>query len=194
MRPVNSVFKAALLSATIALALPGVAMAGQNDRAQTAIAEARGKISAGNMIGSNAEANELQMHAKTSLNQAEALLSKGKKTEAIAAAQQAGLYADQAIAMTSNKKTAAADNAVGSAEAAAASAQRSADASAQDAAAANARADMAMTPHSTTTTVATTAPVTPVPKTVTHKTTTHVAVKKPVVATQSTTVTTTTPN
>ena len=39
------------ISATLALALPGVAHAGMNDRAQAAIAEARGKISASTMVG-----------------------------------------------------------------------------------------------------------------------------------------------
>lgn len=196
MRPVNKTLRTALVSATIAMALPGVAFAGKADQAHAAIAEARGKISAGNIAGSATEANSLQTQAKAELTQAELLLSNGKKDEAIAAARQAGMLADQALAMTTGSKAAAADNAVINAEAAAAAAQQSAAASAQDAAAANARADMALAapaPASTTTTFATTTPVIIKPATKTTKQKTTV-VTKPTAATQSTTVTTTTPN
>lgn len=194
MRPVNKSLRTILLSATLAMAMPGIAYAGKASDAQAAIAEARGKISAGNIAGSATESNSLQLQAKAELNQAEMLLSKGKKDEAIAAAKQAGLLADQALAMASGSKAAAADNAVNDAQAAAATAQQSAAASAQDAAAANARADMAMTaPQSTTTTIATSAPVAAAATTTKRKTTTRV-VQKPPAATQSTTVTTTTPN
>ncbi|MBC7520209.1 MAG: hypothetical protein H7268_03830 [Sandarakinorhabdus sp.] len=164
MRSIPRIFRAIALSTTLAIALPTVALAGQNDRAQQAIAEARGRISAGNMVGAGDEAIGLQTRAKSTLNEAEALLSKGKKTEAIAAAQQAGQLADQAISMTNNRKSMATNAAVGNAEASAAMAQRSAADSASQAAAANARADMAMqapvpapapAPTSVTTTVAT---------------------------------------
>lgn len=198
MRPVNMSLRTLLLSATLAMAIPGTAFAGKADQAHAAIAEARGKISAGNIAGSATEANGLQVQAKAELNNAEMLLSRGKKDEAIASARQASLLADQALAMASSNKTAAATSAVNNAEAAAASAQQSAAASAQDAAAANARADMAMTapaPQTTTTTIDTTTPVAiaAAPKTTKRKTTTRV-VQKPATATQSTTVTTTSPN
>lgn len=209
MRPINLIVRAIAVSATLAAAMPGVAFAGQNDRAQMAIAEARGKISAGNMVGAAVDANNLQMRAKATLNDAEALLSKGKKTEAIAAAQQASLLADQAIAMTNDSKAAAADNAVANAEASAASAQQAAAASAQNAAEANARADVAIASQpapSTTTTVSTTEAVQkPVKQTVTtvtaqnapRKSTVRVTKKrvavKPATVTQSTTTTTTVP-
>ena len=132
------------ISATLALALPGVAHAGMNDRAQAAIAEARGKISASTMVGAGEEVIGLQTRAKTSLNEAEALLSKGKKAQAIAAAQQASMMADQALAMSQSRKETAATAAVANAEASAASAQQSAATANQQAAAANARADMAV--------------------------------------------------
>ena len=144
MRTLNHFIRGIAVSATLALALPGVAHAGLNDRAQAAIAEARGKISAGNIVGAGQETVALQSRAKASLNQAEALLSKGKKAEAIAAAQDASMLADQALAITAARKDTAATTAVGNAEAAAAAAQQSAAAANQQAAAANARADMAV--------------------------------------------------
>jgi hypothetical protein len=162
MRSIPKIFRAIALSTTLAIALPTLALAGEKDRAQEAIAEARGRISAGNMVGAGDEAIGLQSRAKASLHDAEALLSKGKKTEAIAAAQQAGQLADQAISMTNNKKAMATNVAVGNAETSAAMAQQSAADSARQVAVANTRADMAMqmpapapAPTSVTTTVAT---------------------------------------
>ena len=144
MRPLSHLVRGVAISATLALALRGVAHAGMNDRAQAAIAEARGKISASTMVGAGEEVIGLQTRAKTALNEAEALLSKGKKEQAVAAAQQASLLADQALAMSQSRKETAANTAVVNAEAAAASAQQSAAAANQQAAAANARADMAV--------------------------------------------------
>ena len=209
MRTLNQIVRGIAVSATLALALPGVAHAGMNDRAQAAIAEARGKISAGNIVGAGQETIGLQTRAKASLNEAEALLSKGKKAEAIAAAQQASILADQALAMTATRKETAATTAVGNAEAAAAAAQQSAASATQQAAAANARADMAVamatpapapapvndvikTPQ-TTTTVTTeervaVAPAPVVRKKTTHKTRRHYA-RKPVATRPSTKVT-----
>ena len=209
MRTLNQIVRGIAVSATLALALPGVAHAGMNDRAQAAIAEARGKISAGNIVGAGQETIGLQTRAKASLNEAEALLSKGKKAEAIAAAQQASMLADQALAMTATRKETAATTAVGNAEAAAAAAQQSAASATQQAAAANARADMAVamatpapapapvndvikTPQ-TTTTVTTeervaVAPAPVVRKNTTHKTRRHYA-RKPVATRPSTKVT-----
>lgn len=211
MRTLNQIVRGIAVSATLALALPGVAHAGMNDRAQAAIAEARGKISAGNIVGAGQETIGLQTRAKASLNEAEALLSKGKKAEAIAAAQQASMLADQALAMTATRKETAATTAVGNAEAAAAAAQQSAASATQQAAAANARADMAVamatpapapapapvndvikTPQ-TTTTVTTeervaVAPAPVVRKKTTHKTRRHYA-RKPVATRPSTKVT-----
>lgn len=203
MRSIHQIVRGIAISATLAMALPGVAYAGQNDRAQQAIAEARGKISAGTVVGAGDEAVGLQTRAKAALNDAENLLSKGKKTEAIAAAQQAGLMADQALAMSNRTKTAAAEVAVTKAQGDAADAKASAAASAQDAAAANTRADMAMAtpapaPTTTTTTVATEEHVvTPAPvvrHSTRHRTvrkTAHRTAKAKPVTVNSTTVTTT---
>ena len=201
MRPLNQYIRGIAISATLAMAFPGVAFAGMNDRAQAAIAEARGKISAGTLVGAGDEAIGLQSRAKISLNEAEALLSKGKKAEAIAAAQQAGLMADQALAMSDRAKTAASEAAVAKAEADANAAKQSAAAANQQAAtanqqavAANTRADMAMVtpvpaPAATTTTTIEERVVTPAPAPV-RKKTTYKKTTKPAVA-KSTTVTTT---
>ena len=213
MRTFNHLIRGVAVSATLALALPSVAHAGMNDRAQAAIAEARGKISAGNIVGAGQETIALQARAKASLNQAEALLSKGKKAEAITAAQDASMLADQALAITATRKDTAATAAVGNAEAAAAAAQQSAAAATQQAAAANARADMAVamatpapvaapvpapvndvikTPQ-TTTTVTTEERVAVAPAPVVRKKTTHKArhshARKPVAARPATKVT-----
>ena len=207
MRTLNQIVRGIAVSATLALALPGVAHAGMNDRAQAAIAEARGKISAGNIVGAGQETIGLQTRAKASLNEAEALLSKGKKAEAIAAAQQASMLADQALAMTATRKETAATTAVGNAEAAAAAAQQSAASATQQAAAANARADMAVamatpapapvndvikTPQMTTTVTTeervAVAPAPVVRQRTTHKSRRHYA-RKPVATRPSTKVT-----
>lgn len=191
MRPIGHLLRGIAVSATLALALPGVAHAGMNDRAQQAIAEAKGKISAGTMVGAGEEALGLQMRAKTALNNAEALLSKGKKAEAVAAAQQAGMLADQALAATQTNKDAKATAAVGEAQASAASAQQSAVIANEQAAAANARADMAMAAPapvaviapapSTTTTVTTEERTTPAPvvQKKATRTTTRTTARKP---------------
>ena len=211
MRTFSHIIRGVAVSATLALALPGVAHAGMNDRAKAAIAEARGKISAGNIVGAGQETIALQSRAKESLNQAEALLSKGKKAEAITAAQDASMLADQALAITATRKDSAATAAVGNAEAAAAAAQQSAAAATQQAAAANARADMAVamatpapaaapapmndvikTPQ-TTTTVTTEERVAVAPAPVVRKKTTHKArhyrARKPVATRPATKVT-----
>lgn len=198
MRPIQHLLRGIAISATLAMALPVVAHAGQNDRAQQAIAEARGKISAGTLVGAGDEAIGLQTRAKASLNTAEALLSKGKKTEAIAAAQEAGMMADQALAMSSRAKTEASTAAVAKAEADADAAKQTAAIATQQAVAADARADMAMTQPAapvapattTTTTVATAAPAVQAAPVVRKKTTHKTRIKPAGVAT-STTVTTT---
>jgi hypothetical protein len=208
MHSLTTIVRGFAISATLAMAMPGIAFAGQNDRAQMAIAEARGKISAGNMIGAGQEASGLQTRARASLNDAESLLSKGKKEAAIVAAQQAGQLADQALAMTQSRKDQTMTSAIGNAEASAASAQQSAAAANQQVAAANARADTAMamaTPApamvmaapATTTTVTTEERTEIAPAPVVHKSTkpktthktTHTTTKKP---TKPTTVQTTT--
>ena len=193
MRSINQIIRGIAVSATLAVALPGVAHAWQNDRAQMAIAEARGKISAGTTVGAGDEAMGLQSRAKQALNDAENLLSKGKKTQAIAAAQQAGMMADQALAMSAATKTATAEAAVAKAQADAETAKQSAAVANQQAVAATARADVAAAtpaPTTTTTTIATEERVaTPAP--VVRKRTPTKRKTKPAAVT-STTVTTST--
>ncbi len=210
MRNFNRFARRVAIVGVVALAtMPSTAFAGEKERAVAAIAEANGKISAGNMVGASAEAMGLQSRAKADLARAQDLLSHGKKAEAIEAAQAAGQMADQAIALTDMRKTnaMAADRA--DARASAASAQQSAAMSAeranaaqQEAAAANARADDATlraqtpppAPPSTTTTIATERQVVPATttvhkKTVVHHTTAH----KPVIVEKTTVVQTSNP-
>lgn len=192
MRSLNQLVRGIAISATLAMALPGVAFAGQNDRAQMAIAEARGKISANTAVGAGDEAISLQSRAKQALNDAENLLSKGKKTEAIAAAQQAGMMADQALAMGERTKTAAAEAAVAKAQADAEAAKQSAAMANQQAVAATARADAATAapaPTTTTTTVATEERVMTAPAPVVRQRTATKRTTRPAAVT-STTVTT----
>lgn len=137
----------ASVSALLALStVPAAADPGKADRARSAIAEARGKIEAGDKVGASAQAPELQARARASLASAEALLSRGKKDEAIADARHAGEFADMAIVTADRHKAADARDA----EASAADAHRSAadangraDSAEQAAAAANARANSA---------------------------------------------------
>ncbi len=82
---------------------------GQNTRAVEAIAQAKGKIASGDKVGASGEAAGLQSQARAALASAEALLSKGKKEKAIAAAQNAGEFADPAI-VSANQNKAAANN------------------------------------------------------------------------------------
>jgi hypothetical protein len=197
MRPLNQISRALAVSAALALALPGVALAGEKDRAQKAIADAKAKISASAMIGATDAAPSLQARAQASLNSAEALLARGKKTESIVAAQEASQMANQAIAITNGAKTAAANNAVGDARASAAQAQQAAEVSAAAAVAANARADAAVqAPATVTTTVQTeervAAAAVPPVKAKPRTTTTRVTTRKPAAVVKSTTVTTST--
>ena len=98
---------AALLAAT---ALPGIAHAGDQTRAEAAIAEARGKIDAGDKVGAGNQAPELFSQAKTALMAAEDQLSHHQKKDAIATAHHASQLADQAI-VSANNRVAAAEHA-----------------------------------------------------------------------------------
>src|ERR1700754_762487 len=122
-------------SALLVLAMTP-AIAGKGDRAQTAIAEARGKVDAANKAGTAGQVPGLQARAQAALRTAEEDIARGDKEQAIADANHASELADMAIgeankARTENEQARHAD-----AMAAATSAQ-------QDAAAANARADAA---------------------------------------------------
>lgn len=149
MKRVNHFARTVSISALLALtAFPVTAHAGEADRARAAIAEAKGKIEAGDKVGASSGAPMLQTEARASLGNAELLLARGKKTEALAEAKHAGELADIAIVNADKAKMAASRDRRLDAEAAAASAQQSAvaaDARAnsaeQAAAAANAQAD-----------------------------------------------------
>ncbi|OYU14381.1 MAG: hypothetical protein CFE37_11305 [Alphaproteobacteria bacterium PA4] len=176
------------------------AQAGEADRARTAIAEARGKITAGDKVGTSNGAPLLQTEARAALTDAETLLSHGKKSEAIVAAHRAGQLADQAIVNADQLKMTAARERRMDAEATAANAQagaaaETARANAAERAAdtANARADALARPAPVATTVQivekTVTPA-PVKRTTTHKRT--VVHHKAPVTTASTTTTTVT--
>lgn len=126
------------ISTLLALsAIPVTAYAGDaNSRAIAAIAQARGKIESGEKVGAGSQSPVLQSQARVALADAEALLAKGKKDKAIAAAQQAGGFADQAILTAEQHKAMAELNGRLDTQATAAAAQ-------QSAAVANARADSA---------------------------------------------------
>ncbi len=149
MRNVHSFARTVAVSALIAVsAMSTPAFAGKNDRAQEAIAVAKGKIEAADKVGAAAEAGGLQMQARDSLLKAQALLSDGKKDAAILEATHSGNLADQALVIADKRKVGAERGARMDAEAAAANAQQSAasaDARAnsaeQSAATANAQAD-----------------------------------------------------
>ena len=152
---------AALLATAM---LPVAAHAGEQTRAEAAIAAAQGKIDAGDKIGVAQQAPELQGQAREALASAQDLLSHHQKREAIAAAQHAGELADQALISANGRKTQAdsdrrhdlkdvavsaqtsaadANARANSAEAATAIANNRADAAQQATLSANHRADMA---------------------------------------------------
>lgn len=138
-------------SALLALAtVPATAGPGKKDRARAAIAEARGKIDAGEKVGVSTQAPELQVRARAALASAEELLARGKKDAAIADARHAGEFADMAIVAADKQKAEVARDrrldAEASADAAhqaAADATGRAESAEQAAAAANVRADSA---------------------------------------------------
>jgi hypothetical protein len=122
-------------SAVVALAsLP--ATAGEADRARQAIAEAQGKIDAGDKAGANGEAALIQTQARDALQSAKDRLNRGRKEEAITDAHHASELADRAIVVSQNRRVGEQREQKLSAEAQAAAAQ-------QNAVAANNRADAA---------------------------------------------------
>ena len=108
MRYFASITRSVSVSALIALStLPTSAYAGKHTLAVEAIAQAKGKIDAGDKVNAGSQAPELQAHARASLSSAQDLLAKGHKDEAILAARHAGEFADQAIVSAENSRTAA---------------------------------------------------------------------------------------
>lgn len=143
----STVALAALLASTM---LPIAAYAGEQTRAEAAIAEAKGKIDAGDKVGAGDQAPQLQGQARAALATAQDLLSHHKKTDAIVAAHHASDFADQAI-MAANSRKASSErdrrddlrDTASNAQATAASANLRADSAEQATAAANARANSA---------------------------------------------------
>lgn len=108
MTYLKSITRTVSVSTLIALSvLPAAAYAGKHTMAVEAIAAAKGKIDAGDKVGSGRQAPELQAQARSSLSSAQDLLAKGHKDEAISAARHAGEFADQAIVSAENSRTAA---------------------------------------------------------------------------------------
>ncbi len=119
----HSLFTTAAILLSLAAA---PALAGKAERARTAIAEARAKISAGDKVGASNGAPMAQGEARAELGNAEALLARGKKTEAEAAAKHASDLADMAIVNADRAKMSAARERRADAETTAAIAQQSA--------------------------------------------------------------------
>jgi hypothetical protein len=112
------------------------AVAGKGDRAQAAIAEARGKVDAANKAGTAGQVPGLQARAQAALRTAEEDVARGDKEQAIADANHASELADMAIG-ESNKVR------MENEQARHADAMATAAAAQQDAAAAKARAEAA---------------------------------------------------
>jgi len=91
----------AVLAATM---MPMTAFAGEETRAEAAIAEAKGKIDAGDKVGAADQAPDLQGQARQALITAQDLLSHHHKSEALATAQHASELADQALATANRRK------------------------------------------------------------------------------------------
>ena len=94
----------ALLAATM---LPSPAFAGNQTQAEAAIAEAQGKIDAGDKVGAGQQVPELQQQARAALMNAQDLLSHHRKVDAITQAHRASELADQAIVQANGLKASA---------------------------------------------------------------------------------------
>jgi hypothetical protein len=97
----SKVGMAALLAATM---MPASAIAGEQTRAEAAIAEAKGKIDAGDRVGAGEQAPELQQRARAALVSAQDLLNQHRKNDAFTEAHQASDLADQAMASANSRK------------------------------------------------------------------------------------------
>ena len=141
----------AAIATAFTLASPALA-GGKNEQAVAAIAAAQARIDAANKVGASGSVPGLQAGAGAALRDAQTLLSRGRKDEAIAAASRASELADRAIGeaqktasqqsmMQQNEAAAAASSArqeAATANARAQSAEQAATAAAQDAATARA--------------------------------------------------------
>lgn len=98
-----------LCSLLLAVMLPVGAVAGQPSAAEAAIAEARGKLDAGDKAGGSSAMPDRQAKARKTLMAAEDLLARHKTAQAVTTAHHASKLADQA-AMDAGNRPSANDN------------------------------------------------------------------------------------
>jgi hypothetical protein len=102
--PFSLTRKLAIASLLCASALPCAAYAGDQADAEAAIAVAKGKLAAGDKVGTNLRAPELQEQARAALLEAQDLLNNHHKKEARDAAMRAGEMADRAMVAGENRR------------------------------------------------------------------------------------------
>jgi hypothetical protein len=143
MRNMSNLGRGVALAALLAVTASPALAEGKGDRAQKAIAEARGKVDAAERAGTTGDVPGLTARANAALRAAEEDVREGHKVAAIQAANRASELADTAIGV-SNKQRDDTQAAMNADAAARTDAARQQAAAAQDAAAAaNARADTA---------------------------------------------------
>jgi len=183
------------IAALMAIATP--ALAGDDERAGRAIAEAQGKLDAATNLGTTGEAPELHARAASALRSARENLKRGHEREAfdqaneastladlaLNRAQQARQNADQAARADAEGAVVAAQQQAADANARAAEAQRAAAAAAADAAAARAAPPVVVAAPTTTVTTETVRPA----ATTTRARTTHRVTRPRARATTTTT-------
>ena len=107
MKHATHFLRATSLSAALAVTLAASPVfAGNQTKAEAAIAEARGKIDAAEKVDVGHLAPELQAQARAELQAAQDQLSNHKKVDAISTANHAGALADQAIIVAHDRRIA----------------------------------------------------------------------------------------
>lgn len=155
MHSLSNLGRGVAVAALLAVSASPALAEGKGDRAQKAIAEARGKIDAAHHAGTMGEVPGLTARAEAALRAAEEDVHAGHKTAAIQAANHASELADTAIGVANKQRaedhaamaadmaaqTQAAQQTAAAAQDAAAAANQRAAAAEQQAAAAQAQAD-----------------------------------------------------
>ncbi|WP_380872938.1 hypothetical protein ACFB49_38320 [Sphingomonas sp. DBB INV C78] len=101
----NSIKRGALIGlAIIGLTLPATAMAGDEDRARAAVAEARGKIEAAEKAGVGGEAADGLARARAALERAQKAVRDDNEDAAYHDAKEADALADLASATSELRK------------------------------------------------------------------------------------------
>lgn len=201
-------WKAGVAALALSLGLANPAFAGKHDRAKEAIAAAEAKLQANDTAGAGAEMPAGQAEARRLLNMAKENLSAGRKSQAIADANQASALAEtvlgevqkrketQASLQTQQAQTEAsiAQQQAAEANARAANAEQSAAVSAAQAQAAQAQAAAAAStpPAQVETTVTTQNKATPTTKKAVRTKVVRKSTKRTPVASSGSAVTTTT--